>query len=116
METQNPSHDPQTQHTENDDLDVITSLVNREIYTLSGLFVGSVHDVQLDFNSLEISHLVVRAEDINPDAYSIQSGKDGVLIPYRWVRSVGDIVLINDIGPRKNQSASVDEAYAQQDD
>lgn len=97
-------------------MDVITSLVNREIYTLNGLFVGSVHDVRLNFNDLEISHLVVRAEDINPDAYSIQSGKDGILIPYRWVRSVGDIVIINDIGPRKSQTNSVADAYPQDDD
>lgn len=100
----------------NEDMDVITSLVNREIYTLSGLFVGDVHDVRLDFNDLEISHIVVKAQDINPDAYSIQRGKDGVLIPYRWVRSVGDVVIINDIGPRQSEheEQSASEAYQQQ--
>lgn len=81
--------------------DMITVYVNREIYTLSGLYVGTVHDVRLDFDTLEISHLAVAAEDVNPDAYAIQSGKDGVLIPYRWVRAVGDVIIINDIGPRE---------------
>lgn len=105
METQQhtPSNREQAEGTEH--TDVITSLVNREIYTLSGLFVGDVHDVKLDFNSLEVEHIVVKARDINPDAYSIQRGKDGILIPYRWVRSVGDIVLINDIGPRQSRDA-----------
>lgn len=102
METKHHTPSTQEQAAGNDNMDVITSLVNREIYTLSGLFVGDVHDVRLNFNSLEVEHLVVKSRDINPDAYSIQRGKDGILIPYRWVRSVGDIVIINDIGPRKS--------------
>lgn len=81
------------------DGDLVTSLLNREIYTLSGLFVGEIHDVRIDFDALEVSHVVV--ENINPDAFALQNGKDGILVPYRFVRSVGDVVLINEIGPRE---------------
>lgn len=79
--------------------DYITSLRGREIYTKGGLYVGEVSDVRLDFTTQDISHVVVDAEVINPNAFVIEGGRKGVLIPYRWVRSVGDIVLVNNIGP-----------------
>ena len=96
-------NDPQQNLDAAMDSDLVTSLLNREIYTLNGLFVGEVHDVRVDFNELEVSHIVV--QQINPDAFTLQSGKDGVLIPYRFVRAVGDVVLMNDVSGRGGDEA-----------
>jgi sporulation protein YlmC with PRC-barrel domain len=105
----NPNLNP---NSPNDNEAVITALINREVYTTSGVFVGSVTDVKLDFNELAISDLVV--EDINRSAFELERGKSGFLIPYRWVRAVGDVVLIQDIvvgqqdAPKKPQPNAAD--------
>lgn len=74
----------------------ITALVGREVYSNNGVFVGEVEDVRLDIGQEQVTGLALA--DLNSELFqgSIESGK-GVMIPYRWVRAVGDVVLINDI-------------------
>lgn len=73
----------------------ITSLVGREVYSNNGVYVGEVEDVRLDLDAERVTGLAVREpnqelfEDVAADAR-------GVMIPYRWVMAVGDVVLIND--------------------
>jgi sporulation protein YlmC with PRC-barrel domain len=39
--------------------------------------------------------------ELNRDLFEDRAaGSRGVIVPYRWVRSVGDIVLVNDIVER----------------
>jgi sporulation protein YlmC with PRC-barrel domain len=94
MSARNPPAN-QNSNSPTDNEAVITALINREVYTSSGVFVGSVQDVRLDFTELVISDLVVG--DINRSAFELERGKTGFLIPYRWTRAVGDIVIIQDI-------------------
>lgn len=77
------------------DGDKVTSMIDREVYTQDGLYVGQVHDLKLDFDHQTVSHVVV--QDLNREAFSLPAAKDGILVPYRFVRSVGDIVLINNV-------------------
>ena len=74
----------------------ITTLVGREVYSNNGVFVGEVEDVRLDLDHQQVTGLALH--ELNPELFSGYVGDArGVLIPYRWVRSVGDVVLINDI-------------------
>jgi len=50
----------------------------------------------------------VRAEGETHDE-GIEAGK-GVMIPYRWVRAVGDVILINDVIERLKQPEEAEEA------
>jgi sporulation protein YlmC with PRC-barrel domain len=77
----------------------ITNLVGREVYSNNGVFVGEVRDVHLDFERQTVTELALR--DLNDELFhgQIEPGK-GVMIPYRWVRAVGDVILINDIVER----------------
>jgi sporulation protein YlmC with PRC-barrel domain len=40
------------------------------------------------------------------------AGARGIMIPYRWVRAVGDVVLINDIIERLPGATEEEEAAA----
>jgi sporulation protein YlmC with PRC-barrel domain len=73
----------------------ITTLVGREVYSNSGVFVGEVDDVRLDLDRQSVTALAV--SDLSEELFGgrIPANK-GVMIPYRWVRAVGDVVLIND--------------------
>lgn len=77
----------------------ITTLVGREVYSNNGVFVGEVEDVQLNLDDEAVTALAVA--ELNPELFEDLAGSArGVLIPYRWVRSVGDVILINDIVER----------------
>ena len=83
----------------NGDPQEITTLVGREVYSNNGVFVGEIEDVRLNLDQETVTGLAVG--EINRELFStqVEPGK-GVLIPYRWVRSVGDVVLVNDVVER----------------
>ncbi len=74
--------------------DEITRLVGRDVYSNNGVFIGRIEDVQLDIDERRISGLALG--DSNEELFET-GGDKGVIIPYRWVSAVGDIVIIKDI-------------------
>jgi sporulation protein YlmC with PRC-barrel domain len=80
----------------------ITTLVGREVYTKNGVYVGEVEDLRLDLDSENVTGLALHqlnTELFGPDAGSAR----GVIIPYRWVQAVGDVVVVNDIVERVHE-------------
>ncbi|KAF5427502.1 Sporulation protein YlmC, PRC-barrel domain family [Candidatus Methanophagaceae archaeon] len=75
----------------------LSSLYGQEIYTDRGVYVGRIEDVNVDITEKRVSGLAVR--DINPNAFDT-GDKAGVIIPYRWVIAIGDIVLIKHVRKR----------------
>ena len=77
----------------------ITSLVGREVYSTNGGFVGEIEDICLDLQAEMVTGLALG--DVNRELFDARVSKsEGVIVPYRWVRSVGDVVLISDIAER----------------
>ncbi|THE63381.1 photosystem reaction center subunit H [Salinadaptatus halalkaliphilus] len=77
----------------------ITSLVGREVYSNSGVFVGEVEDLQLNLNGEAVVGLALG--NLNSELFTEEARTEqGVIVPYRWVRSVGDIILVNDVVER----------------
>lgn len=77
----------------------ITSLVGREVYSNNGVFVGEVEDVRLDLGEEAVTGIALG--QLNDELFADRVGVDeGVMVPYRWVRAVGDVVLINDLVER----------------
>lgn len=86
----------------------ITSLVGREVYSNNGVFIGEVEDLRMDIESNTVTGIALhRLNDELFDDYV--GGNRGVMVPYRWVRSVGDIVLVNDIVERVKDDDEEDE-------
>lgn len=67
------------------------------MYTDRGVYVGRIEDVSVDIKEKRISGLAVK--NINPNAFDVGKRK-GVIIPYRWVTAIGDIVLIKHVRSR----------------
>ena len=73
----------------------ITTLVGREVYSNNGVYVGEVEDVRLDLDAERVTGLALH--DVSREMFGdATAGARGVLIPYRWVMAVGDVVLVND--------------------
>mgnify|MGYP000639846405 CR=1 FL=1 len=71
----------------------ITSLFGLNIYTETGTYVGKVADLVLDVDERAVKGIAVSS--INKDLFDVTS--KGIIIPYRWVITTGDIVLIRNI-------------------
>jgi sporulation protein YlmC with PRC-barrel domain len=87
----------------------ITTLVGREVYSNNGVFVGSVEDIQLNLDQERVTALAVA--DLNRELFEDVPRGSGVLVPYRWVRAVGDVILINDTIERLDETGE-DESLA----
>ena len=87
----------------------ITSLVGREVYSNNGVFVGEIEDIQLDLQREAVTGLALGG--VNRDLFDARvSGSEGVIVPYRWVRAVGDVVLVNDVIERIDAGEDGDES------
>lgn len=69
----------------------ITDLFGLNIYTEKSVFVGEVEDVLIDIEGKKMDSLLVGK--LNQDLVDIKNYK-GIKIPFRMIRSIGDIVII----------------------
>ncbi|ACM56987.1 PRC-barrel domain-containing protein [Halorubrum lacusprofundi] len=90
----------------------ITSLVGREVYSNNGVFVGEIEDVRLDLDAQAVTGLALA--ELNHELFAGRVDRNtGVIVPYRWVRAVGDVVLINDVIERLDTGTDEPEAEAE---
>ncbi|MFB6073952.1 MAG: PRC-barrel domain-containing protein [Haloarculaceae archaeon] len=89
----------------------ITTLVGREVYSNNGVYVGEVEDLRLDLDREAVTGLALHR--LNGELFSAEvDAARGVIVPYRWVRSVGDIVIVSDVVERVNQPEDEEEEVA----
>jgi len=80
----------------------ITTLVGREVYSTNGVFVGEVEDLRLNLDDEVVTGLALT--QLNAELFAeYDGGSRGVLLPYRWVRAVGDVILVNDVVERLSE-------------
>jgi len=85
----------------------ITALVGREVYSNNGVFVGEVEDIRLDLDTETVTGLALT--ELNDELFAGRTnGARGVVVPYRWVRAVGDVVLVNDVVERLSDPSEED--------
>ena len=72
----------------------VSTLFGLNVYTNKGIYIGKVNDVMLEVHDRKVTGLAV--VKLNPDVFDTSSVR-GVVIPYRWVTAVGDVVLIRHI-------------------
>ena len=86
----------------------ITSLVGREVYTNNGVFLGEVEDLRLNLDAEEVTGLALH--ELNMELFADEAREArGVIVPYRWVQAVGDVIIVNDIVERIQDADSDEE-------
>ena len=86
----------------------ITTLVGREVYTNNGVFLGEVEDLRLDLDAQAVTGLALH--ELNRELFAEEAATArGVIVPYRWVQSVGDVVVVNDIAERIQRAKGDDD-------
>lgn len=76
-------------------LELVTDLIGLPVYTKSGIYLGDVNNVVLDITANKIYGLFV--SNTNP---SLVEDSANLNIPYRWVQSVGDVIILKYFPPR----------------
>ena len=76
----------------------ITEMMGKDCFTNKGVFCGKIVDVEIDLDKYRVKSLIVEASRGSFLA-NIVGGKKGVIIPYRLVDNVGDVVIIKHITP-----------------
>ncbi|MBC7086067.1 MAG: PRC-barrel domain-containing protein [Methanomethylovorans sp.] len=71
----------------------LTSLFGLNVYTDAGTYVGKVADLVLNVEEKIVKGLAIT--DINKDLFDVPT--KGAIIPYRWVVTTGDIIIIRSI-------------------
>ena len=77
----------------------ITTFFGMRVFTDEGRYVGKVEDVIIDTESRSIRGLAIG--DYNRAL--IDSRAKGIIIPYRIVKAVGDIIIIRDVFKRRQR-------------
>lgn len=85
----------------------VSILFGLNVYTEKGVYIGKVNDVVLEVNDKKAVGLAVTK--LNPQMFD-NSGK-GVVIPYRWVTAVGDVVLIRHVKDQFKKPEEIPEDY-----
>lgn len=80
----------------------VTTFFGMRVFTEEGRYVGRVEDVIIDSESRAIKGLAV----IDFNRALIDSKARGVIIPFRIVKAVGDIVIVKDVFGRKKVEIS----------
>ncbi len=74
------------------------------VYTKNGAYIGKVDNIALDLPNRRIRGLLLTGTNPN-----LVEGGRSVLVPYRWVSAVGDIMLLN-FFPQKVSGADAEES------
>ncbi len=77
----------------------ITSVFGLRVYTDEGRYVGRVEDLAIDINAKRVKGLAI----VDVNRFLIETKAEGVIIPYRLVKAIGDIVIIKDIFKKKSE-------------
>jgi len=70
-------------------LEELSEMIGLQVYTNSGVFLGNVNNLVVDVDSGSVEGIFV--QETNP---LLVEGSMAVSVPYRWIQSVGDIVVL----------------------
>lgn len=70
-------------------LEEISELIGLQVYTSKGMYLGNVSNLIIDVNTSKVEGLFIG--DTNP--LLVEDSKN-VSVPFRWIQSIGDIVIL----------------------
>ena len=71
-------------------LEEVSEMIGLQVYTSGGIFLGNVGNVVVDVADSKVDGLFIT--DTNP--LLVEDCKS-VAVPYRWIQSIGDIVILS---------------------
>jgi sporulation protein YlmC with PRC-barrel domain len=70
-------------------LEEVSDIIGLQVYTPDGIFLGNVNNLLISLDECAVDGVYI--EDTNP--ILVEDSKP-VVMPYRWIQSVGDVVVL----------------------
>ncbi len=70
-------------------LEAISEIIGMQVYTPAGTYLGNVDNLVMDMENKAVDAIFIR--QTNP---LLVEGSISINIPYRWIQSVGDVVIL----------------------
>ncbi len=70
-------------------LEEVSELIGLQVYTSKGIYLGNVSNLMVDVGTNKLDALFVT--ETNP---LLVEGSRAVSVPYRWIQSIGDIIIL----------------------
>jgi len=89
----------------------VSEIFGKDVYTVNGKRIGKVLTLTLNIETKRIAEVYISS--LNSEAvkkYNLE-GRKGIIIPYRGVRAIDDIVIINEIKPVEIEREEESESY-----
>ncbi len=91
----------------------LSEMFSKDVFTDKGRYCGQVKNVKIDLNKFRMGSIVLRAKKGSYLARML-GGKKGIVIPYQFIKAIGDIVIIKHISSeavkgQQKQEATVEE-------
>jgi sporulation protein YlmC with PRC-barrel domain len=75
-------------------LEEISELIGLQVYTSKGIYLGNVNNIIIDINTAKVDGMFI--SETNP--LLVEDSKN-VSVPFRWIQSIGDIVILRFLDP-----------------
>ena len=70
-------------------LEAVSEIIGMQVYTPGGTYLGNVDNLVMDMENKSVDGIFIR--QTNP---LIVEGSMSINIPYRWIQSIGDVVIL----------------------
>lgn len=70
-------------------LEEASELIGLQVYTSAGIYLGNVTNLVVDFDKKKVEGLFIN--ETNP--LLVEESK-AVSVPFRWIQSIGDIIIL----------------------
>ena len=70
-------------------LEAISEIIGMQVYTPSGTYLGNVDNLVMDMENKIVDGIFIRQS--NP---LLVEGSISINVPYRWIQSIGDVVIL----------------------
>ncbi|EGQ44007.1 MAG: hypothetical protein J07AB43_03470 [Candidatus Nanosalina sp. J07AB43] len=87
-----------------------SNIVDKEVFTEKGSYCGEIKDIEMQLDKFAVRAVVVAAEKGSYLAGKVGGAKN-VVIPYRMIESIDDIIIMKDFETSDaEESATAEEA------
>lgn len=80
-----------------------SDMFEKDVFTDKGMFCGKVKDLEINLRKFRVRALRIEAAR-GSYLSELLGGKRGVILPYQFVQSIGDIVIIKHFPPSAIES------------
>ncbi|UCE74316.1 MAG: PRC-barrel domain-containing protein [Methanomassiliicoccales archaeon] len=70
-------------------LEAVSEIMGMQVYTPGGIYLGNVDNLIMDMDNCTVNGIFLK--ETNP---LLVEGSRSVNIPYRWIQSIGDVVIL----------------------